>query len=184
MTRVNAKIFRRMLLGTLLVLPSISLADAGHDAKKAPAAMEGMDHGKMPMDDRSDAAMHGHWMAPEAAAKRRNPVKADNASRKRGQKLFATNCASCHGAQGRGDGPAGKALNPQPADLASMAGQHPDGDFAWKIAEGRGPMPGWKGKLTENQIWDVVNYVKGLGKPGKKGSASPAKSRSQASHER
>lgn len=174
MTRVNASIFSQMLLWSLFVLPSISLADAGHDAKKAPATMESMDHGKMQMDDQSGATLRGHWMAPEAAAKRRNPVKADNASRTRGQKLFAAHCASCHGAQGSGDGPAGKALNPRPADLASMAGQHSDGDFAWKIAEGRGAMPAWKGKLTEKQIWDVVNYVKVLGNPGKKDSASPA----------
>jgi len=37
---------------------------------------------------------------------------------------------------------------------------HPDGDFAWKIAQGRGPMPSWKATLTESRIWDVVNDVK------------------------
>ncbi len=42
---------------------------------------------------------------------------------------------------------AGVALNPKPADLTALAGQHPDGDFAWKIANGRGPMPAWERSL-------------------------------------
>lgn len=183
MIHVNANIFRlMMLLLSLFVLPSISFADAAK-AKKAPAAMEGMDHGKMQMDSQS-ATMHGHWMAPEAAAKRPNPVKASNASRKRGQELFATNCVSCHGAAGRGDGSAGAALNPKPADLAAMAGQHPDGDFAWKIAEGRGPMPAWKEILAEKEIWDLVNYIQALGNTKSQSRATPAKNHSDHSQHR
>lgn len=192
MIRVNANVFRQaMLLWSLIVLPSVALGDAGHDAKQEPAAMEGMDHSdvqgrtsaagggmpgaaKMKMDSQSDAAaMHGHWMAPEAAAKRPNPVRADSASLARGKKLFKTSCASCHGTRGRGDGPAGAALNPRPADLTAMAGQHPDGDFAWKIANGRGPMPAWKGTLKDNQIWDLVNHVQSL---------ASGKSRAQDQH--
>jgi len=167
MIRVNASVFRQaMLLWPLIVLPSVALADAGYDAKKEPVAMEGMDHMKMNRQD-DVAAMHGHWMAPEAAAKRANPVKANNVSRARGKKLFAANCASCHGASARGDGPAGAALNPRPADLTVMAGQHPDGDFAWKIANGRGPMPAWNGQLSEKNIWDLVNFIQGLAAPKK-----------------
>ena len=169
MIQVNTNVFRRtMLLWPLIVLPSVTLAGAGQDTEKAPTAMEGMDHKKMKMDSQGDAAaMHGHWMAPEEAAKRPNLVKANNASRARGKKLFAANCASCHGRAARGDGPAGAALNPKPADLTVMAGQHPDGDFAWKIAEGRGAMPAWKKALKDEQIWDLVNYIQGLAKPKK-----------------
>jgi mono/diheme cytochrome c family protein len=167
MTRVNANVFRQaLLLLSLIGLPSAVLGDAGHDAKKEPAVMEGMDHSKMKMDGQGDtAAASAHWMAPEAAAKRPNPVKANNASRVRGKKLFAANCVSCHGAGARGDGPAGAALNPRPADLTVMAGQHPDGDFAWKIANGRGPMPAWHGQLSEKNIWDLVNFIQSLAGP-------------------
>jgi mono/diheme cytochrome c family protein len=45
-----------------------------------------------------------------------------------------------------------------------MAGQHPVGDLAWKIENGRGVMPAWKGILSESQIWDLVNYIKSLGR--------------------
>jgi mono/diheme cytochrome c family protein len=109
------------------------------------------------------AAAHGyHWEAPKAAAERKNPVPADSASLERGKKIFATNCAVCHGSTGRGDGPAAAGLTPKPADLREMAAEHPDGNLAWKIANGRGPMPAWKGTLNERQIWDVVNYLKSL----------------------
>jgi mono/diheme cytochrome c family protein len=54
-----------------------------------------------------------------------------------------------------------------------MAGQHSDGDFAWKIANGRGPMPAWKSVLQENQIWDLVNFIQTLG--DKKPDASHGK---------
>ncbi len=164
----NSSFCKAMLLLSLIGLPSAVLGDAGHDAKKEPPAMEGMDHSKMKMDGQGDAAAtSGHWMAPEDAAKRPNPVPANNASRARGKKLFAANCASCHGAKGIGDGPAGAALNPKPADLTAMAGQHPDGDFAWKIANGRGTMPAWNGRLSEKNIWDLVNFIQSLAGPKK-----------------
>ncbi len=157
MTRTSAGFFcRAMLLLSLIGLPSAVLGDAGHDAKKEPAATQGMDHG--------DAAA-AHWMAPEEAARRPNPVAADRESLERGSKLFKTNCASCHGPGGRGDGPAGAALDPKPADLTAMAGQHPDGDFAWKIANGRGPMPAWNGRLSEKNLWDLVNFIQSLARP-------------------
>lgn len=149
---------RAMLL--LMLAPTLVLGDAESGVKPAPAPMDGMDHGKMEMKDA--AATATHWMAPAEAAKRRNPVAASRASIERGRKLFQSHCVTCHGAQGRGDGPAAAALNPQPADLTVMAGQHPDGDFAWKIANGRGAMPAWKSRLKPNQIWDLVNFIQGM----------------------
>ncbi len=151
----------------------MSMPAKSKDSTKGEPLTQGMDHGSMDLgstkgmnskDDSMKGMDHGaHWMAPEAAAARKNPVKADKASIARGQATFKQNCAVCHGAAGRGDGPAGAALNPKPADLAAMAGEHPDGDFAWKIENGRGAMPPWKGVLTQNQIWDSVNYIKSLG---------------------
>lgn len=148
---------RGMILLALIGLPCFALAGVSE---------QGTDHDKM-HEHGATMATGGHWMAPEDAAKRSNPVAADRASRQRGWKLFTANCASCHGASARGDGPAGAALNPRPADLTVMAGQHPDGDFAWKIANGRGPMPAWNGQLSEKNIWDLVNFIQGLSGPKK-----------------
>ncbi len=114
---------------------------------------------------------HGmaHWAAPKAAAARINPIKSDQASINRGKQTFFQSCSSCHGATAMGDGPVGANLNPSPTNLTIMAGNHPDGDFAWKIANGRGPMPAWKTVLNENQIWDLVNYIQALENPNGKG---------------
>lgn len=176
MTRVNANIFHQVLLVvSLIVLPSAVLGDAGHDAKKEPAAMEGMDHGKMKMGGQGGAtATSGQWMAPAEAARRVNPVRADEVSRASGRKLFEANCASCHGPTGRGNGALAARLETLPADLVVMARQYPDGDFAWKIANGRGQMPAWKETLSENQIWDLVNFIQNLGDAGKLEHAHPS----------
>ncbi len=40
----------------------------------------------------------------------------------RGQAIYQANCASCHGGEGRGDGPAGAVLNPRPRNFHSLAG--------------------------------------------------------------
>ena len=159
MTRLKRQITRRAVLLVALAFASTAvLADGGHDKKPAAADRGSMDHGKMEMDD-------GHWMAPPEAARRKNPIPADKASIARGKKIYATNCASCHGVNGNGDGPAGKMLTPKPTDLAAMAPQHAAGDLGWKIENGRGAMPAWKSSLTQNQIWDVVNFLQTLAPP-------------------
>lgn len=115
-------------------------------------------------DAAKSSAMHDHWMAPPEAARTSNPIPAKPESIQRGREIYKRNCVSCHGAKGEGNGPAANALPTPPADLAKMAPQHSDGDLAWKIAEGRAPMPAWEGVLSEHEIWHVVNYLKkGLG---------------------
>jgi len=81
----------------------------------------------------------------------------------RGRDLFLSNCISCHGNSGRGDGPVALALTPKPADLVVMASMHPAGEFYWKIENGRSSMPAWKDTLSKNQIRELINYIKSLG---------------------
>ncbi len=135
----------------------------GHGETNAHEEQEGMAH-----EHGEHAGMQGmsHWNAPAMAATLVNPVAADDVSVKRGSSLYAMNCIACHGATGRGDGPVSATLDPKPADLVVMAPMHPGGDFFWKIENGRGVMPAWKDTLDENQIWDLVNYIKSLGEDG------------------
>ena len=85
------------------------------------------------------------------------------------KKLYTTNCAPCHGDKGRGDGPAAQALSPKPADHSSVLVQgETDGSLFWKLSEGRNPMPGYKKILTEQQRWELVNYIRTLAKTPKK----------------
>ena len=105
-----------------------------------------------------------NWNAPEQAAQRSNPMPKDAAAIERGQKLYEQFCAKCLGKKGQGDGPLAATLNPKPSNLAVRAGHHTDGDFAWKIANGRGVMPAFKNQLTENQIWDLTHFIQNLKK--------------------
>jgi mono/diheme cytochrome c family protein len=105
-----------------------------------------------------------HWMAPAAETARQNPVKASADSVQKGQQLYQQNCVSCHGANADGNGMAGMMLNPKPSNLRVMSGTHPDGDFAYKIREGRGAMPSWKTAFKDEQVWHLVNFIQALSK--------------------
>ncbi|PIE49228.1 MAG: cytochrome c class I, partial [Flavobacteriales bacterium] len=103
------------------------------------------------------------WIAPEGAKKIKNPVTAaqKSLSAERGAKLFKTRCMICHGPKGKGDGIGGKALTPKPQNLTSdMVQSQTDGEIFWKISNGRNDMIKWGPILTEEQRWDIVNYVR------------------------
>jgi mono/diheme cytochrome c family protein len=102
------------------------------------------------------------WVAPDAEKAKKNPLPNDKKVVDQGAKVAQTNCASCHGPKGKGDGPAAVALNPKPADWTSKNVQsETDGELFWKISTGRGPMPPWK-HLPENDRWAVVRYIRSL----------------------
>lgn len=80
-----------------------------------------------------------------------------------GAKIFAENCTACHGASGRGDGPLAKQTRLPPADLtAPHLLSHRVGDLFWWIGNGiaRGGMPAFGEILSENQRWDVINFIR------------------------
>lgn len=83
---------------------------------------------------------------------------------KKGKKLFKANCLSCHGINADGKGSMAKYFKTKPADLIKMSNNHKDGDFFWKIKTGKGDMPGFKNKLAQNDIWNLVNFIQSLSK--------------------
>ena len=101
----------------------------------------------------------GPWVAPPESKNVKNPVKGIGNAKK----AVETNCVSCHGPGGKGDGPASAALPPpKPANWTSEAVQkQTDGEIFWKMSNGRGAMPPWK-HLPENERWEIVNYIRTL----------------------
>lgn len=91
-----------------------------------------------------------------------NPLGPDAASQ--GADVFKTNCATCHGPQGHGDGPAGQSLDPRPENLAEIQTQVGDDYLFWRIHDGKPgtSMVAWKGILTEEQIWQTVSFIRTL----------------------
>lgn len=114
-----------------------------------------------------------HADIPAEYAGLKNPIPADEESLERGAALYATNCASCHGDGGMGDGPAGAALDPAPAPVAHTSQMVADDYLFWRISEGGVPfgtlMPAWK-VLDEQARWNMVNYMRALGS----GTVNPA----------
>ena len=103
------------------------------------------------------------WKAPNEAKQIKNPKANSSSSSAKGKKLFRSRCAVCHGSKGLGDGPGGKALVPKPANLSSTLVQgQTDGEIFWKITNGRNDMIKWGPILSEEQRWDLVNYVRSL----------------------
>jgi mono/diheme cytochrome c family protein len=101
----------------------------------------------------------GPWVAPADAKAMKNPVKGVGNAKK----TVETNCVSCHGPGGKGDGPAAAALPPpKPANWTSdVVQKQSDGEIFWKISNGRGAMPPWK-HLPETERWEIVNYIRTL----------------------
>ena len=104
------------------------------------------------------------WKATPRAARRKNPIPADAQSLAAGRTVYTSQCLSCHGPAGHGDGTAAKDLNPKPRDLSVPAiASQSDGALFWKITEGRKPMPSFEKLIGEDQRWQVINYVRTLG---------------------
>jgi copper resistance protein D len=81
----------------------------------------------------------------------------------RGAAIYAENCVRCHGANGRGDGPAAAGLPVRPADLTEEhLFMHSPGDLFWWVSHGmdEGVMPGFADMLNPNQRWDVINFIR------------------------
>ena len=107
---------------------------------------------------------HNYVISPEEAA-RKNPIKFTDASVNRGKKVFATQCALCHGEKGDGKSDLAKEMTltlpdfTQPDSLAKRT----DGELFAIVATGKDPMPSQKGRMPEPQIWNLVNYLRSLG---------------------
>lgn len=103
------------------------------------------------------------WAVPPDAAGLKNPLPGDNGTLARGKSIFEDRCADCHGQKGKGDGPAAADFSPKPGDLTKAAmREQPDGVLFWKISEGKKPMPPYKSKISEEDRWKLVNYVRTL----------------------
>jgi mono/diheme cytochrome c family protein len=101
------------------------------------------------------------WVVPESAKLKKNLYAPDESSIARGKKTYKIECMRCHGKEGKGDGSSAMKIEKTVADLTSDNVQNQtDGELFWKISEGRSPMPLAKRTLTDDQRWDVINYIR------------------------
>jgi len=96
------------------------------------------------------------WMAPKEVAMEKNPVKIDRNSIQLGNKSYSENCAYCHGNNAEVNESKSIDLKTNPPNLKKGIKSHSDGDFFWKIQNGRGEMPSFKDELKTKEVWSII----------------------------
>ncbi|MEN8742778.1 c-type cytochrome [Yoonia litorea] len=131
--------------------------------------MPGWGHGNMGPGQQQRMQRHWTYMnegVPAAYRGARSTIRATPEVIAEGQTLYTTNCASCHGAEGLGDGEAGRSLVPSPALLRWFVQMPMSGDeyLLWAISEGGQrfgtEMPAFREALTEEEIWKIIAYMR------------------------
>jgi mono/diheme cytochrome c family protein len=102
---------------------------------------------------------------PEAK-KLKNPVKATPQSIAVGKELYAKSCRGCHGPDGKGEGP-GAPKDSHPSNLTDQEWTRgsSDGEIYAVLRDGAGPkfiMRGYKSRMTEQELWSIVNYLRSI----------------------
>jgi mono/diheme cytochrome c family protein len=101
---------------------------------------------------------------PEAAAKV-NPVKPTPESLAKGKKMYGIDCAMCHGKDGDGKGDMGPDFKTIPDFTNPEAFKNrTDGELFYVTRNGKGDMPPEDNRAKDDDIWNMVNYVKAFAK--------------------
>ena len=103
----------------------------------------------------------------EEAKLRRNPLESTPQALAAARVIYLDKCVQCHGETGKGDGPDAALYYPSPASLidAKRMSGVTDGELFYEISEGRKPMPAFKKRLSEEQRWQLVLFVRSLSAP-------------------
>lgn len=104
------------------------------------------------------------FVIPEAEKNRKNPIKPSRRSIAMGGKLFASQCAMCHGEKGDGQGDLARELGLSVPDFtdASQQKKRTDGELFYILTKGRGEMPGQGQRLRTEQKWHMINFIRSL----------------------
>ena len=110
------------------------------------------------------APSHVVTITPEDVA-RKNPVKLTQISVERGKKIYASQCAMCHGAKGDGKGEMVEEMKINPPDFTKPATlkKRTDGEWFAIIGQGSEAMQGQGNRMSASHKWDLVNYLRSLG---------------------
>jgi cytochrome c oxidase cbb3-type subunit 3 len=141
---------RTILLSSSVLL--ISLLASGCHREPTPAAAGGTSAANTPVGPIPGGVQDTHY--------RQNPLEGDPVALQDGRRLFNWyNCSGCHG------GHAGGGMGPSLRDRDWLYGDRPDQIYD-SIAQGRSKgMPAWGSKIPEQQVWELVAYIKSMRTP-------------------
>jgi mono/diheme cytochrome c family protein len=103
-----------------------------------------------------------NWSAVSAARRLKNPVPPTAEVIAAAKQDYGEHCRSCHGEKGDGRGEKAPELSVAPGDFtdARTMNSRTDGELFWQITRGRLPMPAFEDKLTDQQRWQLVDYLR------------------------
>jgi mono/diheme cytochrome c family protein len=104
------------------------------------------------------------WTLPEGAANEKSPLTSSPEVLKKGESLYKSNCAGCHGPKGLGDGPNVDKSDRKSKPANLTLSRNPEGIVFYKIWNGRKDpdMPAFKSRMTNDETWEVVAFVTSL----------------------
>lgn len=134
--------------------------EAAAEAKAAREVEHGIDHAAATEEKSVEAPKPAPGKSRFAKAWISTPEMIAN-----GKQQYASNCATCHGAEGKGDGAAAAGLNPKPRNFSVAAGwkqgRKPSQIFN-TLTKGLGGMPSFSSLSTDDR-WSLVHYVRTMG---------------------
>lgn len=112
-----------------------------------------------------EIASSSNWIVPAKDKALKNPVEASKENLKEAKVLYDMHCKSCHGTRGLGDGTKAKSMKGDLGDFSSATFHtQTDGELFYKTKVGRADMPGYAKKLSDEDIWLTVHYMRSLKK--------------------
>jgi len=104
------------------------------------------------------------WAVPEYTKGLKNPFAGNSKATTEGKVIYEQMCVLCHGLTGKGNGEAALSMDNKPANFLALKDipNETDGEIFWKITVGKPPMSSYDELLTEDQRWQLVNYIREL----------------------
>lgn len=107
----------------------------------------------------------GEYKIPPASAQMANPVKPTPESLAKGKKTYGIDCAMCHGEKGDGKGDVASGMkNVTDFTNPDVQKARTDGEWFYIIRKGKGEMPPEGDRAKDEDIWNLVNYIRAFGK--------------------
>ncbi len=105
------------------------------------------------------------YKIPPEAAQKANPVKPTPESLAKGKKMYAIDCAMCHGEKGDGKGDmASDIKNVTDFTNPDALKNRTDGELFYIIRKGKGEMPPEGDRVKDEEVWNIVNYIRAFAK--------------------
>ncbi len=150
-------------LATLVIALSAATQDTQQSKPAEPQKQQAQDQQQSPQQAEPPKE---ETKVPADAAKKANPVKPTADSIASGKKYYGYDCAFCHGENGDGKGSVAVDQHLNLKDLRDPATlkDKTDGEIFYLLKNGKGHMPLEPVRISQNELWNLINYVRSMSK--------------------